>query len=148
MPPERVVNKNTLYVYALGVALMVLLLFFIKPYVLSIVNVGSPVCAAIVPRYDTQSVATLRSVSLKYGWLYVVVYNDASDIERLVGKIDDTISPNCIAIGVFPDDKDKIHLSKIENKNPHMAVFLIPEERQKMLKYLYRRGKDSEDISH
>gem|GEM_PF-2447415 len=147
MPQERVANRNTLYVYILGVALMVLLLFFIKPYVLSIVNVGSPVCAAVVPRYDTQSVATLRSISLKYGWLYVAGYSNVADVERLVRKIEDTITPSCIVIGIFPDDKDELRITEINDNVSRILVFWLPEERQKMLKYLYKRGKDSEDIS-
>ncbi len=147
MPQEKVVNRKIIYLYSVGVALMVLLLFLIKPYVLSVVNVGSPVCAAIVPRYDTQSVSTLRSVSLKYGWLYVAVYNNVFDVARLVRKIDDTIAPNCIAIGVFPDDKEKLHITEMDNDVSHVLVFVLPEERQKMLKYLYKRGKNSEDIS-
>ncbi len=138
MEEKNPVSKKRLVISIVGVALMLLLLFFLKPHIVSVADFRGPICAAIVPKDETELVGSLRSISFKEGWLYLAIYGDENDIPHLIDKVHATIDPQCIVVGVHKD----IHYVLYNGEK----VFILPDEKRALLRYIYQRGEQSENI--
>ncbi len=136
MEGKSLLSRKVLFVASIGVALMLLLLFLLKPYVVAIADVESPRCAAFISRDNTQLVALLRGISFKEGWLYLIVYSSSKDIPRLLNKVENTIKPECVVIGIDKNTDSFLHLQRNKAK-----LFVLPDDKEKLLRYIYRKGE-------
>ncbi|UZN23162.1 hypothetical protein GM182_04545 [bacterium 3DAC] len=138
MEERNPVSKKRLLFSIIGVALMLLLLFLLKPYIVSVADFRGPVCAAIVPKDETDLLGVLRSISFKEGWLYLAIYNKEEDIPHLIDKVHATIQPKCVVVAVHKNVQYTIYDGE--------KVFIVPDEERVLLKFIYQRGEHGENL--
>lgn len=131
---KRPHDKKHIFLYVIGVALFLLLLFLLRPYVVSMVNLSVPRCVVIVPEQDGELVSMFRGLSFREGWLYLFTYNDSSGIGHIVNKIYSTVDPYCVVIGIFEG-------SYYEPRNTE-KIFVLPAEKDELIKYIFREVKN------
>jgi len=127
-------DENRIFFYIIGVALFLLLLFLLRPYIVSTVNLNIPRCVVIVPEQDSELVSMLRGLSFKEGWLYLFTYSNSEGIGRIVSKIYSTVEPYCVVIGVLEN-------TLYEPRNTE-KIFVLPGEKDELIKYIFREVKN------
>ena len=134
MEGKRPHGEKHIFFYVIGVALFLLLLFLLRPYVVSIVNLAVPRCVVIVPEQDSELVSMLRGLSFKEGWLYLFTYSNSNGIVHVVNRIYSTMDPYCVVIGIFED-------SYYEPRSTE-KIFVLPREKDALIKYIIREVKN------